>query len=339
MPREFQVQHSKHANPPTMFLAVQRLLTELEPNASSSETAAVTVDIMAGQKRMEDHSATIDTDKLTSFREMYALLDRHYQWFMRTQAGVEDGTYRWRGRSPGHTLSSGLDDYPRGGLEPSDEERHLDLYCWVYMMTHIMHDMRMKLFGEDEVTSQLTDRMTMMRNDLHRWHWNDRIGWYSDHIYNGNYSDHIGYVSLFPLFMEGLLQTDHEVQRALDIIRDRALLWSPCGLRSLARNDTLYGTEENYWRGPIWININYLTLRALHRVAQDETQLWDKITRKRANKIYRDLRDNVLTCLDKSFRETGTLFEQYHAEDGKGLRAHPFTGWSSLVLLIAAEMY
>ena len=34
---------------------------------------------------------------------------------MKTQAGKAPNSFRWRGRKVNHTLSSGLDDYPRDG--------------------------------------------------------------------------------------------------------------------------------------------------------------------------------------------------------------------------------
>lgn len=39
---------------------------------------------------------------------------------------------------------------------------------------------------------------------------------------------------------------------------------SEYGILSLAKNDSYFGAGENYWRGPIWINMNYLLLASLH---------------------------------------------------------------------------
>ena len=55
-------------------------------------------------------------------------------------------------------------------------------------------------------------------------------------------------------------------------LEDPSKLWTPFGLRSLSRSASLYGkrnTEHDapYWRGPIWINVNFLAVRALHHYA------------------------------------------------------------------------
>lgn len=59
----------------------------------------------------------------------------------------------------------------------------------------------------------------------------------------------------------------------------------------------------------------------------------------RAKKIYTALRKNIISTVYKDYKKTGYVWEQYSDIDGKGLRSHPFTGWTSLVLLIMAEEY
>jgi len=64
-------------------------------------------------------------------------------------------------------------------------------------------------------------------------------------------------------FLVGLLEHDHpHLGYVLDLVRDKQKLWSPHDLRSLL-SDEFYGKDENYWRGPVWININFLVVQRL----------------------------------------------------------------------------
>jgi mannosyl-oligosaccharide glucosidase len=104
----------------------------------------------------------VDPDLALSYlREIYKPLKRHYDWFRRTQRGQikqygrkarsKREAYRWRGRTPTHILTSGMDDYPRG--PPHAGELHLDLISWVAFFTRTMRDIA-AFVGEkdDELT-------------------------------------------------------------------------------------------------------------------------------------------------------------------------------------------
>ncbi len=38
------------------------------------------------------------------------------------------------------------------------------------------------------------------------------------------------------------------------------------GLRGLGLKDSYYGTTSNYWKSPVWINVNFLVLGGLFDV-------------------------------------------------------------------------
>jgi glycogen debranching enzyme len=81
----------------------------------------------------------------------------------------------------------------------------------------------------------------------------------------------MGYLSLFPFLLELLPPDSPHLGAILDVLRDPEQLWSQYGLRSLSKSHPDFGQGENYWRGPIWVQMNYLALRALHNVS---VRLW-----------------------------------------------------------------
>jgi mannosyl-oligosaccharide glucosidase len=97
-----------------------------------------------------------------------------------------------------------------------------------------------------------------------------------------------------------------------------------------------YNTEHDapYWRGPIWININFLTLRALKHYSSQPGPHQNA-----AASVYQELRSNLLGNLVRQYSNTGYLWEQYSDVDGQPKGCHPFTGWTALLALIASEVY
>lgn len=187
---------------------------------------------------------------------------------------------------------------------------------------------------------------------------------------------HLGYISLFPLLLRLVPADSPELEATLRHLRSEAGLWTPHGLRSLATTSSLYmqrNTEHDapYWRGPVWINLNYLALAALdhyrkqpgtppsrpaifHSTAAVLLRRDAPIAFRRrtpalrvsagpyaslAGEAYEELRRNVLATVVGNYRRRGFLFEQYSDGDGEGKGSHPFTGWTALAVLVMGETY
>ncbi|KAL8879554.1 MAG: hypothetical protein Q9192_008210, partial [Flavoplaca navasiana] len=174
VPSEFQVQYPHFANPPTLFLVVAAFLGRLQKPA-----------LYFGAPSQYLSDIALGTNFL---REIYPKLKSNYQWFCRTQAGnltryTGPGTsisqgYRWRGRTPQHTLTSGLDDYPRA-QPPHPEELHVDALGWVGSMVVTLNKISVFL-GEKE------DRRTFARQEeeiiqsIEQAHWSESDQAYCD---------------------------------------------------------------------------------------------------------------------------------------------------------------
>ncbi|KAF2454506.1 glucosidase I [Lineolata rhizophorae] len=355
VPPEFQVQYPHYANPPTLFLVLSSLVSKL--NDPSSPLHSVAHDA-SQQPLFTHHTAGRTPSSTTSFlRALYPLLRRQYAWFRRTQRGDLKGfdrpagassreAYRWRGRTPDHVLPSGLDDYPRA-QPPHPGELHADLMAWVGAMARALRGIAEFLVadaeeegvvGEEDV-AELRDQEEAIRKNLRVLHWSEDEGVWCDATVD-EFEEHAlvchaGYVSLMP-WLAGLVRTggedDELLGRVLDAVGSEEVLWNGHGLRSLSKGDELYGTGENYWRGPVWVNMNYLAVERLLELAQSPSSKHQA----RAKKLYSALRRNLVDTVFESWKETGFAWEQYNPETGKGQRTQHFTGWTSLVVKIMA---
>lgn len=352
VPNEFIVQKNSNANPPTFFLTIDNLI-----------------------KRTDGQNLEKDKEFL---KLLYPRLKAWFLWFNTTQIGKLPGTYRWRGRDSNtnkelnpKTLTSGLDDYPRAS-HPTINEYHVDLRCWIALAAGILSDIA-NLIGESSEDFVVTHRYLTNNELLDTLHWSSTSQTYSDfglhsdnvkliqpkppHITPGQpmpkmemirfvkdeptfkFVNNFGYVSLFPFLLKIIKPENAKLGKILKDMRDPNLMWTNYGLRSLSKKSPLYmeyNTEHDppYWRGAIWININYMAVQALYyySVVPGPSQ-------EQAFNLYKELRKNLVTNILSEYRRTGYIWEQYNDKTGKGQGSHPFTGWSSLVVLIMAELF
>ncbi|XP_062992121.1 mannosyl-oligosaccharide glucosidase [Elgaria multicarinata webbii] len=348
VPAEFVVQHSSAGNPPTLFLALRQLLAQ----------GALEVGYL---RRLYP--------RLQSWYDWYNRTQAGPQPYTFRWRGRDQDTQMFLNPK---TLTSGLDDYPRAS-HPSPDERHLDLRCWMAMASVVMAEVA-TLVGEPAGEYQRMAEVLADNQLLDRHHWAEALGTFADYGNHTQavalererprpsppgqplptprllrvvrkppklqfVGGALGYVSLFPLLLQLLRPDSQRLGSLLADMRSEKKLWTPFGLRSLSRASPFYlkhNTEHDppYWRGPIWININYLAVRALHYYSQLEGPY-----RKQATALYQELRANLIGNIFRQYLESGYIWEQYHDSTGRGQGCYPFTGWSALVVLMMAEEY
>lgn len=99
-----------------------------------------------------------------------------------------------------------------------------------------------------------------------------------------------GYLSLFPLLLQLIPADSPHLGKVLELISSKDHLWSPYGLRSLSASHPLFGKDENYWRGPIWVPMNFMVLGALKKKYMVEEGPVKAV----ATTIYNELRKNIV---------------------------------------------
>ncbi|KAJ2344405.1 Processing alpha glucosidase I [Coemansia sp. RSA 2673] len=270
-------------------------------------------------------------------------------FFQKSQAGDSvDGLmspskagYRWRGHTESHTLTLGLDNYP-WALVPSTGELHIGLYSWVAYMTCLNAKLS-STAGDAELESHL--------EMLEKIHWNTQENMYCD-VMMGICKDydelkdeneglehvfvcHCRYISLFPMLLGLVLPDSKKLGHILSMIEVPEELWAEFGIWSLSKRDEFYGQGKNYWWGSILININYLILSSLHCNYMGVEGLYQE----QAWSIYTRLCNNLIANVFEQYQSSRFFWEQYNSEGSAGQHTYPFTGWTTLIVLLMAEKH
>jgi mannosyl-oligosaccharide glucosidase len=251
----------------------------------------------------------------------------------------------------------------------ADEERHVDLRCWMALAARLLAGVGEAAGASPAEVSEFaaTAKRLADYDELKALHWDEQRHQFADWGLHTEdvallaeldpdgrplaepirqntgappklqFVPHHGYVSLFPLLM-GLVPADApELGHVLSHLKNPRELWTPAGLRSLSATSSMYQRHNTphdppYWRGAVWINMNYVALRALRGYALGKGPYAAV-----AAEAAQELRNALLRLLVGQYVERGYLYEQYDDVTGQGKGSQPFTGWTALLTLIADE--
>lgn len=355
VPDEFVVQRNQNANPPTLMLPLQRLIRSM----LNKEIERDEVFLKAVLPRLKSWFQWYNTTQLGT-------KPFTYRW-----KGRDSQTNRELNPK---TLTSGLDDYPRASHPTDDEyhvdlrcwmalasgliadiaealgEDHAAYTGTHAMLTNngLLDDLHWSDKKQQYSDYGLhTDKVRLERPkpppNLHPGQRPPQMNPEKIRMVMSEpqlgFVNAFGYVSIFPFLLKIVEPTSPKLTRILTDIRSERHVWTDYGLRSLGQSSALYNrynTEHDppYWRGAIWINMNYLALSALDYYRKAPGPYTSQ-----AEEVYVELRNNLIANIYKQYKQTGYIWENYSDKTGEGKGCHPFTGWSALVTLIMAEIY
>lgn len=268
-------------------------------------------------------------------------LEKWFRYFKTTQSHFDltdveeidqNIKFRWRCKDScqnGNFMGSGLDDYPRQDTNQLSKQ-HVDLISWLYFFSESLEKISQYL-GQEKGEKYYRGLKNFYNETLYAHYLDPQDNLFKDisvsksHNIN-EFVTHIGYINLFPFMMGMLAENSEPFNKVVEAMRDPNLLWSSDGIRSLSKSDKLYGTGDNYWRGAVWMPINYMILRACKLYYPSSTKV-----------LHDKLRENLIDTVDRNHQNSGYLYENYHERSGN--RGHPFYGWTSLINPIILDLY
>jgi glycogen debranching enzyme len=243
--------------------------------------------------------------------EIYAPLARWNSWWMSENIDATTGLAEYR-----HPYSSGLDDSPlwdhgMPAVSP-DLNTYLSIQTEALGMMAELLGMRSEASNWRERSSEIVHRMAH--------HLYDSDQGYFMAMHNGRPIPELTPLNLMPLWT-GRLPT--EIQNSLiGHLADELKFWGRFPLSTVSKASSSYD-PNTMWRGPVWVNVNYMFVEALLKVGRRD--------------LAAELRDRTLELLSDS----PGLFEYYNSETGSpATRAVPMFGWTAALfidLVIQAE--
>jgi mannosyl-oligosaccharide glucosidase len=109
----------------------------------------------------------------------------------------------------------------------------------------------------------------------------------------------------------------------LKTLADPTQMLSNAGLRSLGKKDQFYLYRSNYWRGAVWINVNFLVLRGLYNYYSDYGSMSNPIIMDpngngkdliNGKDLYQTIRSRIIETVYKNWIKDHLFFEQYDNE-------------------------
>jgi putative isomerase len=240
---------------------------------------------------------------LQFLRDIYEPLVRWNSWWFGLNDDDNDGIVQYS-----HPFSSGLDDSPLWDYGLPVEAPDLNTYLQVQMEALSAMARLQGLRSEAEMWAR---KAQALATRMVEHFWDAQQGLFQFQHDHRTIPVKTPF-SLLPLWTGRL--PDPIVQRVVRELQQPDL-WGAHPLATVARSDPHYDPDQ-MWRGPVWININYLFVEALARVGQRDL----------ARRLAEETLQLVLAQDD--------IYEYYNPDTGAAPpKAAPIFGWSAALFI------
>ncbi|MBN1139985.1 MAG: hypothetical protein JXM73_25675 [Anaerolineae bacterium] len=189
-------------------------------------------------------------------QEIYVPLVRWNAWWFSMNDDDADGLVQYN-----HPYSSGLDDSPLWDYGLPVESPDLNTYLCVQMGSLAM---MAEALGMEAEGAMWRRRASAIVRRMIEDFWDEEAGMFRA-LHDNQPIPVVTPFNLYPLWTGQL--PDSIRDRLLAHLTDPDQFWGECAIPSVARNDPHFSPEK-MWRGPVWVNVNYVFIEALRQVGE-----------------------------------------------------------------------
>lgn len=190
---------------------------------------------------------------------------------------------------------SGMDNSPR--FDTESDLYAIDFSCFMANEARCIKKIAEEL-GDSENAEIFGRWYERIKSDINAVHWCDEDGFYYDYdITNGCFNKVQSVSSFLPLF-SGVCRSDC-ADALVSHLTNPDEFGTDFPVPSISLKDKTYGTDM--WRGPVWINYNYMIALGLDEYGFEA--------------LSRDIKIKTVDIVNDWYNRTGTVFEFYDSKN------------------------
>ena len=236
----------------------------------------------------------------------------YLEWDIANRRPTDKWLFAWESGD-----ESGMDNSPR--FDSKESFYAIDFSAF---MAHECEHVALiaRALGRDGASTLWTDRHRTIVDATNAELWDEETGFYFDKYLDGTSTGVKSESGFLPL-LAGVCD-DSQSRQLIEHLRNEDEFWRPFPVPSVSADSPTYG--DDMWRGPVWINYNWMIIRGLERTARGlssvdcprptDAQTRGQCTKDSPRALAEELKQRTLTEISRWYHTEGCIFEFYDAE-------------------------
>ena len=222
---------------------------------------------------------------------------RFLLWCQQNRRKCEKELYSWHTNPELNNRcdESGMDNSPR--FDTDSDLFAIDFTCFMANDVRFMKKIAEEL-GDRENAEFFDNWYKKIKNDINNTLWCDEDEFYYDYDINNNCFNKVASVASFLALFSGVC--DEKKAAALLVhLENPDEFGTAFPVPSISKKDKTFGTDM--WRGPVWINFNYMIAKGLAEYGFDKSS--------------QDIINKTLDIINTWYARMGTVYEFYDSDN------------------------